>query len=55
MYLSINQSSNYSGWSVHTCDKTLIDYGVIDLSKLPKSTAQDQTVKRQVLIKFIKE
>jgi Holliday junction resolvasome RuvABC endonuclease subunit len=53
--MAIDQSSNISGYCVVSLQKEIIDYGIIDLSKLAKSTAYDQAVKRQVLLQKVDE
>ena len=55
MFLILDQSSNATGYAIFDNTEKLIDYGIIDLDKLPKSTQQDQTNKRDVLIKQIDE
>ena len=54
MILSIDQSTNQSGWFCHGKNQDIIDYGIIDLSHLPKKTDQDQAEKRYQLLQQLK-
>jgi Holliday junction resolvasome RuvABC endonuclease subunit len=52
MYLLFfDQAQNCTGFALFSCEKELIKYGVIDLSK----TKQDQVNKRRILIEKISE
>jgi Holliday junction resolvasome RuvABC endonuclease subunit len=55
MIMAIDQSSNVNGLAIFSYEKKLINYNIINLSKLPKSTQQDQTIKRRILIDQIDE
>jgi len=51
--LSLDQASVISGYAIFDLGGRIVAYGIIDLSKLPKSTQQDQANKRNVLINNI--
>jgi Holliday junction resolvasome RuvABC endonuclease subunit len=53
--LSVDQSTNLSGFAVLDETQKLIDFGIIDLSKLPKQTDQEQAIKRSILLQRIDE
>lgn len=53
MFLIIDQSTNKSGYAIFNDNEKLIDFGLIDLSNLPKETQLDQANKRNYLIKQI--
>jgi Holliday junction resolvasome RuvABC endonuclease subunit len=54
-YMSVDQSSNVSGYCVTSDEKKLIAYGIINLSSLSKQTDQEQAVKRSILLARIDE
>jgi Holliday junction resolvasome RuvABC endonuclease subunit len=51
--LVIDQSTNLNGWVVFSNPYVISDYGIINLSKLPKSTDQDQAEKRYQFLQQI--
>lgn len=51
--LVLDQATNLSGYVVANENKKFIDFGVIDLSYMPKYTDEEQTEKRHELIKQI--
>jgi Holliday junction resolvasome RuvABC endonuclease subunit len=53
MIFSIDQSTNISGWVSRGSNKEILDFGIIDLSNLPKQTDQDQADKRHELIQQV--
>ena len=55
MFIILDQSTNLTGFAVFNHDKELVDYGIIDLSKMRKETQEDQTNKRNELLNQIEE
>ena len=53
MILVVDQSTNKSGYAVIDENESIITYGLIDLSKMPKHNDFDQTKKRNILISQI--
>src|SRR5690554_3985716 len=52
--LGVDQATNCSGFSLMNSNMELLDYGVINLSEMPKGGDQEQTAKRYQLISEIK-
>lgn len=52
--LGVDQATNYTGYCVIDSDKNILNFGIIDLSHLPKDGDVDQTEKRYQLLQEVK-
>jgi Holliday junction resolvasome RuvABC endonuclease subunit len=55
MILCLDQASSKTGAAILNFEKELVYYQLIDLSKMPKISQQDQANKRRVLIEKVDE